>query len=140
MATQPNKYFDKVSDETSEKANTIKNQITEKAEKVKDGAVQAGQKAVEKIDAQREPSANALQSAATTLHEKAEDLPGGEKVVSIAHATADKIQSTADYVRNHDVSAMMKDVEGFVRQYPAQMLGGAAVLGFLLGRALRSRD
>jgi ElaB/YqjD/DUF883 family membrane-anchored ribosome-binding protein len=74
------------------------------------------------------------------LDEKAASLPGGEKVTSLAHATADKLSSTADYVREHDVNQMMSDVETLVKNNPAASLLTAAVVGFLVGRAFTSRD
>ena len=40
---------------------------------------------------------------ATSLHmTTADNLPGVETVASVAHATADKIEATADYMRNND--------------------------------------
>ena len=56
------------------------------------------------------------------------------------HATADKIQAAADYIRENDFRAMAEDVSGVVRRYPGQALAAAVVVGFLAGRALWSRD
>jgi len=140
MASQPKEFPEKFTDQVSDKARDMKDQIAGRARDVKDSAVEAGRKAADKIDEQREPSARALENAATTLHDKAGSLPGGEKVANIAHKAADKMQSTADYVRNHDVNAMWSDAEDFVRRYPGQMLAAAAVIGFLVGRAVKSDD
>src|SRR5581483_3452048 len=106
MASQPKDFpdFDNMT-------NRVKDQVSDTANKAKENVQQAGRRAVDKIDEQREPSARALQNAASTLHQKADDLPGGEKVHSIAHAAADRMAATADYVREHDVNAMMGDVE-----------------------------
>ena len=49
------------------------------------------------------------------LDEKAGSLPGGERVTSLAHATAEKLSSTADYVREHNVNQMVTDVETLVK-------------------------
>jgi len=76
---------------------------------VKDKIASAGRAAADKIDANRQGAASGLESAATTLHEKADSLPGGEKVSGLAHAAADKLDSTAEYVRDHDVSGMAAD-------------------------------
>jgi ElaB/YqjD/DUF883 family membrane-anchored ribosome-binding protein len=56
------------------------------------------------------------------------------------HTTADKLQSTAVYVRQHDVQAMMGDVQKLAKRYPVQCLAVAVGLGFLLGRLLRNSD
>jgi hypothetical protein len=41
------------------------------------------------------------------------------------------------YIRDHDVQAMIGDVENVVRRYPGRSLLIAAGVGFLLGRALK---
>ena len=81
-----------------------------------------------------------LATVASTLHEKAESLPGGEKVTTMAHSAADKLSATADYVREHDVNSMMADVERLVKNNPGPSLLAAAVVGFLVGRTFSSRD
>ena len=85
-------------------------------------------------------AAGGLEQAASALHDKAESLPGGEKVTGLAHATADKLSSTADYVREHDVNRMMADVETLVKNNPGPSLLAAAAIGFLVGRAFSSND
>lgn len=62
-----------------------------------------GRTAADKINENRGPAASGLEKAASTVHEKAASLPGGEKVADLAHTTADKLASTAEYVRDHDV-------------------------------------
>jgi len=99
-----------------------------------------GRTATDKIDEDRGAVATGLDKAASALHEKAESLPGGEKVTSLAHATADKLSSTADYIRDHDVNRMMADVETLVKRNPGRSLLAAAVIGFLVGRAFSSND
>jgi len=117
------------------------NSITENDDittQVKDKVASAGRAAAEKIDANRQGAASGLESAASTLHEKADSLPGGEKVSGLAHAAADKLDATAEYVRDHDVSGMAADVERFVRKNPGPALLSAAFIGFLVGRAMSS--
>ena len=58
----------------------------------------------------------------------------------MAHATAEKLSSTAGYVREHDVNTMMADVETLVKNNPGPSLLAAAVIGFLVGHAFRSND
>lgn len=105
--------------------------IGAKASEAKDKVVEYGRKAVDKIDAQRGPAANALDETASALHEKS------DKAANAAHRTADKIQATADYIREHDLKAMTDDVGSLVRRYPAQSLAAAAIAGFLIARGLR---
>src|SRR4051794_36266248 len=81
----------------------------------KDKASDLGRAAATKIDNSRETAATSLDTTAATIHEKADSLPGGEKVAGLAHSAADKLSSTADYVREHDVNRMMADVEQLVK-------------------------
>ena len=102
-------------------------------------AAEIGQRVADTIDENRGAAAGGLESAAGALREKAETLPGGEKVVTAAHATADAVGVAADYVRDNDVKAMMADVLQLVKKNPGAALLTAAALGFLMGRTL-SRD
>jgi len=112
--------------------------VAQAAERAKERVTEAGRGAAAKIDEKREPAADALDSAATALHDKADSLPGGESVSSMAHTAANKVGATADYVREHNVRDMMSDVEQFVKSHPGQSLVAAAAVGFLVGRAFRN--
>ena len=113
----------------------IGERISEAASQAKDKMAELGRSTAERIDQNREGAATGLESAAATLHEKADSLPGGEKVTNLAHTAADKISSTAEYVKRHDVNGMMADVERVVKNNPGPSLLAAAVVGFLVGRA-----
>ena len=113
--------------------------LSDTAGQVKDKVAVFGRNAADKVDENRGAAATGLDKAASALHDKAESLPGGEKVTSLAHAAADRMTSTADYVREHDVDGMMKDVESLVKNNPGRSLLAAAIVGFLLGRTF-SRD
>ena len=102
-------------------------------------AAEMGQKVADKIDENRGAAASGLESAASALREKADTLPGGERVATAAHATADAVGVAADYVRENDLKAMMADVQRLVKNNPGPALLTAAALGFLIARTL-SRD
>ena len=123
----------------SEEPN-LGDRIAEQAEKAKDSLSEVGQKAADQMEEQRRRAADVLSSGASTLHEKAEALPGGPKVVNMAHRAAEGLETTAAYIREHDSKAMMADVGELVKRYPAQFLAGGIVLGFLIGRSFRSSD
>jgi ElaB/YqjD/DUF883 family membrane-anchored ribosome-binding protein len=121
-----------------EDEQSLGEKLTDSAGQVKDKVAVLGRTAADKVDEKRDAAASGLQKAASALHEKAESLPGGEKVTSMAHAAADRMSSTAYYVREHDVDGMMNDVEALVKANPGRSLVAAAVVGFLLGRTFRS--
>ena len=102
-------------------------------------AAEIGQQVADKIDENRGAAAGGLDSAASALRQRADTLPGGEKVSSAAHATANAVGAAADYVRENDVRSMMADVQTLVKNNPGPALLGAAALGFLIARTF-SRD
>ena len=122
-------------DRSMDTSSTLGDKISDTATQVKQKASDLGQMAADKIDNNRDAAASGLDKVASVLHDKAETLPGGEKVSSLAHATADKFSATADYVREHDVNRMMADVETMVKNNPGPSLLAAAAIGFLVARA-----
>ena len=123
-----------------EEGSSLGGQVSEAAGQVKDKVTTMGRTAAEKIDENRDTAAGGLEKVASALHDKADSLPGGEKVSDLAHATAEKLSSTADYVRDNDTSQMMADVQALVKNNPGRSLLAAAVIGFLVGRAFTSND
>jgi ElaB/YqjD/DUF883 family membrane-anchored ribosome-binding protein len=124
----------------ADEPSTVGGKLSDTAAQVKDTVSDLGRTAVDTIDANRNAAASGLDYAASTLHDNAESLPGGEKVSSLAHAAAEKLSSTAGYVREHDVNRMMADVETLVKNNPGPSLLAAAAIGFLVGRAFSSND
>jgi len=111
----------------------ITDQVVQRADQAREAVADFGRKTVEDIDAQRGPAAATLDHSAAALHQQANTL------ASVGHATADKLQTTADYVRTQDVKAMAKDVGQLVRRYPGPALAIAAAAGFIAARVVRSR-
>ena len=118
---------------------TAARDMTEGARKAAASMSDAARDAAATSDESRSTAADGLDAAASALHDRAADLPGGETVRNVARATADRLGSSAEYVRTHDAKRMMADVESFVKSNPGPALAVAAAFGFLLGRAL-SRD
>jgi ElaB/YqjD/DUF883 family membrane-anchored ribosome-binding protein len=113
--------------------------LSERAAQMKDRLSSMARTAIDTIDERRSIAADGLETTASTLHERADRLPGGERVSGFAHAAADRLSTTADYVRTHRVNRMMNDVETLVKNNPGPSLALAALFGFFVGRAL-SRD
>lgn len=89
--------------------------------------------------AQRAEAAHGLENAGANLHATAQTLPGGARVTRAAHAAADTLTHTAEYIRKHDAAKMMADAKRVVKDNPAFAMLGAALIGFALGR-FWSRD
>jgi len=117
----------------------LKDRVSQAASKVKDKAGEMAETMSATLDQQLESAAGSLDRAASTMHDKAESIPGGPKVADLTHNLADGMQSTASYLREHDFNQMGKDVMNFCRRYPTQSLIAALAVGFLIGQS-RHRD
>jgi hypothetical protein len=115
----------------------VKERVSDVAATTRDKASQMADTVSEKLDRQRENAAEGLGRVASTIHEKADSVPGGPKVVNFTHTIANGMDSTATYLREHDFSKMGEDLMGVCRKYPTQSLVAALALGFLLGRSAR---
>jgi ElaB/YqjD/DUF883 family membrane-anchored ribosome-binding protein len=120
-------------------ADVIGEQAANRAREAEESISDMARSATDKVNEGRETAADQLENAASAVHDRAEQLPGGPKVKEFAHAAADRLSSTADYMRSHDAARMMADGESLVKNNPGPALVVAAAFGFLLGRAL-SRD
>jgi hypothetical protein len=107
-----------------------------------DGASQAqsrvaetGHKVAAAIDDRRDAVARGIDSAASTLREKAGSLPGGEKVARAAYTAADAMETAAGYVRDQDLKAILSDLQQTVKKHPGATLLAAAAVGFLIARS-----
>ncbi len=109
---------------------TVADQVANAATQLKEKVSDLGKTAVNKLDGSRESAAGGLESAASALHTKAETVTG------MAQSTADTLKSTAGYLRGNDVKAMATDVEALVRRNPVPALVAAAVIGFVIARAV----
>src|SRR5947207_1691197 len=77
----------------------IRDKIVDVTSKVKEKAGEMADKVSDTVDKTRDQAAEGLDRAASTLHGKAQDIPGGPKVVNVAHSIADGMESAAQYLR-----------------------------------------
>ena len=132
MEDQSSRDMAHVGEGTSTAAR-MKEEVAETAKGLKEKVTDIGRQTVDRIDAQREPAATTLSRTASALHQQ------GDKASTVAHATAEKLEATADYVRQNDVKAMAEDVGELVKRYPGQALAAAVVVGFLVGRVFSTQ-
>jgi ElaB/YqjD/DUF883 family membrane-anchored ribosome-binding protein len=136
MPNNPTVYGNHLADETS----NVGEKVLDSVSQVKDRVSDLGTAAANKIDEGREAAAGGLKKAATTMHENAGSISGGDRLTKLAHSAADVLDTTADYVRDHNTSRMMADVTTVVKNNPGPSLVAAAVVGFLIGRAFSSNN
>ena len=113
--------------------------VVDIATKAKDKAQSLAHAAAATVDQNRGSAARVLANTASTIRDGAARLPGGEGVTRLARAAAEEIDTTAQYVREHDTQEMLADLKTFVTRHPAASIVGAAVVGVLVGRGFRKR-
>ncbi len=113
---------------------TLPDQVTDAASAVKGKVNDLSRSATEKMEATRLAAAGRLDSTASALHNS------GEKVADLAHETADKLNSGAQYLRNKNVPGIFSDLHGIVRKNPGMSLLVAGFVGFAVARALTTSD
>jgi hypothetical protein len=111
--------------------------------RAQDKAAGMGRDLVAAVDGKRESAANALSSVAGQLHQGGDRMAqaahaGADKVAGLAHGTADKLSTGAEFVRDHDMKAMLQSVETYVRKNPGTAMLVAGVIGFMAARAIRN--
>jgi ElaB/YqjD/DUF883 family membrane-anchored ribosome-binding protein len=109
-----------VGNRLADKTASFGNELADRATEAKDSMSDMVETASKKVDA---------------VQERVGELPGGQRVMELASAAADRLSTTADYVRTHDARRMMADVETVVKNNPGPALLVAAAFGFVLGRA-----
>ncbi len=115
----------------SKTASHLGEEISSTVNKVAD----LGRTAGEKLDEVRCGTADALADAASSV--RTTGRQGSDAIEGLAKDTADKLDSTAAYVRNHDLGDMLGTFRQVVRRHPTSSLVGAAAFGFLMGSVLR---
>jgi hypothetical protein len=137
MSREADRPLNSAESQFQETAEEIRNRASGLTSKVKEKAAEMGSTMGDTLRRQRENAAGGLDRVASTIHENAGSIPGGQKISRVAHGIAGGMESTASYLREHDFKAMGEDVVGVARRHPAQALLSALLLGFLLGRAAR---
>ena len=113
---------------------TVASEIYEQANDLKNKASDYAHKAADAIDEKRMAAAGSLNRAAAMLHDKADNLPGVDKVIGLTHGAAERLSATAGYMSDHEVRGVITEVGSIVKRNPGSSLLAAALAGFLLGR------
>jgi ElaB/YqjD/DUF883 family membrane-anchored ribosome-binding protein len=126
-----------MTERVAETAEHARERATEMADHARERAGEVLTTATDTVDAQRDTVAGGLDTVATQLRDRAEMIPGGERTTHIAQTAADRIEGVSGYVREHEVSDMMTDLETLVRAHPMESLAVALAAGFLVGRMFK---
>jgi ElaB/YqjD/DUF883 family membrane-anchored ribosome-binding protein len=124
---------DAVSDVTQNAQDAITGAATAAAQMARSVAHRAD----EALDDSRGTAAHMLAHTASSIHDGAAHLPGGERVTSAADAAAEGIDVAASYVRKHTTRQMLADLQRLMRRHPEASLLIAAAVGVVVGRSIR---
>jgi ElaB/YqjD/DUF883 family membrane-anchored ribosome-binding protein len=124
---------ERAKDTTSAMADKAKDVASSAMDRTRDMASRAGQKA----DDMAGRAGSAMESAAGTVREHA---PQSGVLGSAAAKVADTLESGGRYLREEGVSGLAEDLTDLIRRNPIPALLLGLGVGFLLGRALGSRN
>jgi len=119
----------------NETDQNIKGKVSNMASQAKNTAADWGRSAASTVDRNLQSAAGALEGAATAIRDRVPQ--SGGKLTDVAATTAEKIESTARYLREHDTADMVAGMESLVRRNPGASLCAALAVGFLIGTAIR---
>jgi ElaB/YqjD/DUF883 family membrane-anchored ribosome-binding protein len=83
--------------------------------------------------------ADKLQSAAQTLHQKADRSGQPAELATFGHRAAGWLERSAEYVNEIEPQRLKSDIENQVRRNPGRSLLVAGIVGLALGGLLRRR-
>lgn len=107
------------------------------AENIADTARAEAQEATEEV---KDRLAARAEAEARAVHRAADEFEGGTYAQQAADQLSDTLSHVAHAVRDADLSEVQADLAAFARRNPLVFFGGAAVLGFMAGRALKASE
>jgi hypothetical protein len=111
---------------------------TNSYETLRETGAELGRTAATAIDARLGSVAKGLDDVAHGLHGGADSVATkGTHVSRITHGAADTVESAAQYVRDHDTTAIVTDLRTLVQTHPGKSLLAFLAVGYLAGRALQ---
>ncbi len=94
-----------------------------------------------KLNEQKDAAAAGIGDMAETLREAARQRRSDDDTVArITASAADGLDRFSGALRSKDVSAMLRDIDGFSRRQPVAFFGLALAAGFLAIRFVKASD
>jgi ABC-type transporter Mla subunit MlaD len=107
--------------------------LTDAASELGKNARESVEELGRKLDDAKDQTAGALHSAASTVRRTGRQTSGA--IDDLATGTADRLDNTASYVDNHELSDAFHGLQRFGRRHLAESVICAAAIGFLAGAA-----
>ena len=103
-----------------------------------DATRSAARFARQRVDGAVDTVTNAMDGAAHGVRENAR--AAGDALSRAGRGVAAGVAGSAGYLRDNDAREMFDDVRGLAKKHPGVVLIALAVVGFLLGRKMKSAD
>jgi hypothetical protein len=132
-------------DKAQEVAGAAQQKVSETAAAAKDQAARTatrvGEQAKNTVDARMSDVAQELGSMADVVRQTTHDVGGDNQTIArYGDQIAEQIEGVSSYLDQHSIDDVLNDIQNFARRQPAVFLGGAFMLGIMVGRFLRSSE
>ena len=102
-------------------------------------ADEVGQTAETRAASLLDQASTTVENVALAVRNATDELRGQQpQVARLGDAAADKAEATATYLREHQPREILDAAQRAARQAPIAVIGGGLLLGFALGRLLRT--
>ncbi len=134
--------MDKAHDTAAQAQQKVSETASAAKETAKRAVAQVGEQAKTTVDSRMNEVAQELGSVADAVRQTSYEVGGdnSETVVRYGERIAEQIEGVSSYLDEHGVEEILTDIQGFARRQPAVFLGGAFMLGIVVGRFLRSSN
>lgn len=130
---------DKVEDAAGKAQEKVNETATIAKEQAKRAAAQVSEQAKATVDSRMTEVASELGSVATAVRQTSYDVAGeSETVARYGEKIAEQLEGISSYLNEKGVEDVLTDLQDFARRQPAVFLGGAFMLGMVVGRFVRS--
>lgn len=136
QAEKLKKDTERVAEDAREQLNESVEQIKQQGQEV---AAQAKRQAADAVKSRQHDAAEQLGGVAKALRDAADDFPEQQRwLAQGAQQTAQMVDNLAQTLRENDPQELLRRVERYAREQPTVVLGGAALVGFVAARFLKS--
>ena len=123
-------------EQAKQQGQHLATQARQQADKL---ATWGGEQVKVQLGNQKHNAAQRIAPVQTALRETAHQLrKQGQNSAQYVDGATDRLERFSDYLRDTDVDEIIGEARGIARRRPALFLGGAATLGFLAARFLKS--
>lgn len=132
-----------VADKAQEVAVETQQKVSEATsiakEQAKRAAAQVSDQAKTTVDTRMSDVAQEVGSVAEAVRQTTYEIGGeSETIARYGERIADQLETVSSYLNEKGVEDVLTDIQDFARRQPAVFLGGAFMLGMVVGRFMRS--